>query len=106
MDKDANRITLQNIARKAMLARGLEPDFTAEELKELFSIGHIEANTIVRYEVRSVLKADSNRRRWSLGTVLDRVGNQVSPHLPNQYGVTTTGREVSNMEIRPARLTR
>jgi exoribonuclease-2 len=35
MDKKANRITLQNIARKAMIARGLEPDFPAAVLAEL-----------------------------------------------------------------------
>lgn len=38
MDNNANRITLQRIARKAMKARGLDPDFPAAvvaELKEL-----------------------------------------------------------------------
>src|SRR5664279_4582716 len=35
MDYKANRITLQNIARKAMIARGLEPDFPADVLTEL-----------------------------------------------------------------------
>ena len=38
MDKIANRITLQRIARKAMIARGLDPDFPESviaELKEL-----------------------------------------------------------------------
>jgi len=35
MDNKANRITLQNIARKAMIARGLEPDFSAAVLAEL-----------------------------------------------------------------------
>ncbi len=35
MNKEANRITLQQIARKAMISRGLEPDFPAEELSEL-----------------------------------------------------------------------
>ena len=35
MDKKANRITLQNIARKAMIAKGLEPDFPAAVLAEL-----------------------------------------------------------------------
>jgi VacB/RNase II family 3'-5' exoribonuclease len=38
MDKEANRITLQHIARRAMIARGLEPDFPADELKELKGI--------------------------------------------------------------------
>jgi exoribonuclease-2 len=35
MDYKANRITLQNIARKAMISRGLEPDFPADVLTEL-----------------------------------------------------------------------
>ena len=38
MDKKANRITLQHIAQKAMIARGLEPDFSAAELSELTKI--------------------------------------------------------------------
>ena len=38
MDKKANRITLQNIARSAMIARGLEPDFPANVLTELQEI--------------------------------------------------------------------
>jgi ribonuclease R len=38
MDKDANRITLQNIARKAMIARGLEPDFPSAVVAELSKI--------------------------------------------------------------------
>lgn len=38
MDKMANRIALQNIARKAMIARGLEPDFPETVLDELKSI--------------------------------------------------------------------
>src|ERR1035437_3833168 len=38
MDKMANRIALQNIARKAMIARGLEPDFPETALDELKSI--------------------------------------------------------------------
>jgi len=38
MDKNANRITLQHIARKAMIARGLEPDFPVAELDELTKI--------------------------------------------------------------------
>ena len=35
MDKQANRILLQHIARKAMIDRGLEPDFPADVLAEL-----------------------------------------------------------------------
>ena len=35
MDKQANRILLQRIARKAMIDRGLEPDFPADVLAEL-----------------------------------------------------------------------
>ena len=38
MDKQANRITLQNIARKVMIARGLEPDFPPEVIAELAKI--------------------------------------------------------------------
>jgi exoribonuclease-2 len=38
MDKNANRITLQNIARKAMIARGLEPDFSSAVFAELSKI--------------------------------------------------------------------
>ncbi len=38
MDTKANRITLQHIARKAMIARGLEPDFPADVLDELTKI--------------------------------------------------------------------
>jgi VacB/RNase II family 3'-5' exoribonuclease len=38
MDKKANRITLQNIARKAMIARGLEPDFPPAVVQELSKI--------------------------------------------------------------------
>jgi exoribonuclease-2 len=38
MDKKANRITLQNIARKAMIARGLEPDFPSAVVAELAKI--------------------------------------------------------------------
>jgi len=38
MDKKANRITLQNIARKAMIARGLEPDFPLAVVAELSKI--------------------------------------------------------------------
>jgi exoribonuclease-2 len=38
MDKNANRITLQNIARKAMIARGLEPDFPSAVVAELSKI--------------------------------------------------------------------
>ena len=39
MDKKANRITLQHIARKAMITRGLEPDFPAALVAELAQIG-------------------------------------------------------------------
>jgi ribonuclease R len=38
MDKKANRIILQNIARKAMIARGLEPDFPSAVDAELSKI--------------------------------------------------------------------
>ena len=38
MDKNANRISLQNIARKAMIARGLEPDFSSAVFAELSKI--------------------------------------------------------------------
>jgi exoribonuclease R len=38
MDKNANRITLQHIARKAMIARGLEPDFPSAVVAELSKI--------------------------------------------------------------------
>jgi exoribonuclease-2 len=38
MDKKANRITLQNIARKAMISRGLEPDFPSAVIAELSKI--------------------------------------------------------------------
>ena len=38
MDKMANRIALQNIAREAMIARGLEPDFPEAVLAELTGI--------------------------------------------------------------------
>jgi ribonuclease R len=38
MDSNANRITLQNIARKAMIARGLEPDFPSTVVDELSKI--------------------------------------------------------------------
>jgi len=38
MDKNANRITLQNIARSAMIARGLEPDFPSAVVAELAKI--------------------------------------------------------------------
>ena len=38
MDKNANRIILQNIARKAMIARGLEPDFPSAVDAELSKI--------------------------------------------------------------------
>jgi VacB/RNase II family 3'-5' exoribonuclease len=38
MDTKANRITLQNIARKAMIARGLEPDFPPAVVAELSKI--------------------------------------------------------------------
>jgi VacB/RNase II family 3'-5' exoribonuclease len=38
MDNKANRITLQNIARKAMIARGLEPDFPPVVIDELSKI--------------------------------------------------------------------
>ena len=38
MDNKANRITLQNIARKAMIARGLEPDFPSAVVDELSKI--------------------------------------------------------------------
>lgn len=35
MDIEANRIALQQIARKAMIARGLEPDFPPAVLTDL-----------------------------------------------------------------------
>ena len=38
MDNRANRIALQQIARKAMIARGLEPDFPAAVLNDLTKI--------------------------------------------------------------------
>jgi len=38
MDKNADRIILQDIARKAMISRGLEPDFPEVEIKELNKI--------------------------------------------------------------------
>ena len=38
MDKNANRITLQHIARKAMISRGLEPDFPSAVVAELSKI--------------------------------------------------------------------
>jgi len=38
MDKNANRITLQQIARKTMISRGLVPDFPAAVLTELKKI--------------------------------------------------------------------
>ena len=38
MDKNTHRITLQHIARRAMISRGLEPDFPAAELNELTEI--------------------------------------------------------------------
>jgi VacB/RNase II family 3'-5' exoribonuclease len=38
MDNKANRITLQQIARKAMIARGLEPDFPSAVVTELSKI--------------------------------------------------------------------
>jgi exoribonuclease-2 len=38
MDKQANRIVLQQIARNAMIARGLEPDFPAVVLTDLAEI--------------------------------------------------------------------
>jgi VacB/RNase II family 3'-5' exoribonuclease len=38
MDKNANRTALQQIARKAMIARGLEPDFPAAVLTDLTKI--------------------------------------------------------------------
>jgi len=38
MDRNANRITLQQIARRAMISRGLEPDFPTEAIAELREI--------------------------------------------------------------------
>ena len=38
MDQSANRITLQQIARRAMISRGLAPDFPAEVIAELREI--------------------------------------------------------------------
>jgi len=38
MDRNANRITLKQIARRAMISRGLEPDFPAEAIVELREI--------------------------------------------------------------------
>jgi len=38
MDKNTHRITLQHIARRAMISRGLEPDFPLAELDELAKI--------------------------------------------------------------------
>ena len=38
MDKNTHRITLQHIARQAMIARGLEPDFPVAELNDLTKI--------------------------------------------------------------------
>ena len=38
MNENANRITLQQIARRAMISRGLEPDFPSELLDELQEI--------------------------------------------------------------------
>ncbi len=38
MDKNANRITLQNIARNAMISRGLIPDFPAAVFADLMKI--------------------------------------------------------------------
>jgi hypothetical protein len=35
MSKNADRIILQDIARKAMISRGLEPDFPDAEISEL-----------------------------------------------------------------------
>lgn len=45
MDQNANRKTLQQIARKAMISRGLVPDFPAEVLAELKKIDIIEIST-------------------------------------------------------------
>ena len=38
MDNNNHRITLQNIARRAMITRGLEPDFLVAELNEVESL--------------------------------------------------------------------
>ena len=38
MDKNTHRITLQHIARRAMISRGLEPDFPDAEINELTEI--------------------------------------------------------------------
>jgi len=40
MNKNFDRITLQEIARKAMISRGLEPDFPADVFNELQHITH------------------------------------------------------------------
>ena len=57
MDTKANRITLQHIARKAMIARGLEPDFPADALDELTKI------TLPAVYQNSVVK-DLRDRLW------------------------------------------
>ena len=44
MDKIANRITLQRIARKAMIARGLDPDFPESVLAELKELANQPIN--------------------------------------------------------------
>lgn len=44
MDKNANRITLQQIARRAMVSRGLVPDFPAAVFEELNEISLVSTN--------------------------------------------------------------
>ena len=44
MDQNANRTTLQRIARKAMIARGLEPDFPAAVVAELAELANEPVN--------------------------------------------------------------
>jgi len=57
MDKNANRITLQQIARKAMISRGLEPDFPTALLAELKEI-----NFPAKY--KSEMAKDLSGLRW------------------------------------------
>jgi VacB/RNase II family 3'-5' exoribonuclease len=57
MDIKANRITLQNIARKAMIARGLEPDFPSAVVAELAKITSPASN-------KSPLAKDLRDKLW------------------------------------------
>src|SRR5437588_3531784 len=75
-----------------------------KDAKQLVVVAHVEARAVVAHAVNQVcaaaLAGDLYPRRGLAAAVLQRVGQQVDPDLPEQRGVAVRGGQRADRQLR------